>query len=108
MSENKLFSINVVRQLSGSFCTQKVVTPIFGHYQAVAAARQLQKSCHTIVSQVSGRYQGDTGLIVRIQENLIVLFSDVTMHELKVLPRDLQRCSDIAPGVDFKHTRSGC
>lgn len=52
------------------------------------------------VKVLAGRYEGDTGLIVRIQENLIVLFSDVTMHELKVLPRDLQLCSDIATGVD--------
>ena len=46
------------------------------------------------------RYEGDTGLIVRVQENMIVLFSDLTMHELKVLPRDLQLCSDMATGVD--------
>merc|ERR1712223_1909260 len=52
------------------------------------------------VKVLAGRYEGGTGLIVRIQENLIVLFSDVTMHELKVLPRDLQLCSDIATGVD--------
>ena len=31
---------------------------------------------------------------------MIVLFSDLTMHELKVLPRDLQLCSDMATGVD--------
>ena len=46
------------------------------------------------------RYEGDTGLIVRVQENMIVLFSDLTMHELKVLPRDLQLCTDMATGVD--------
>ncbi len=46
------------------------------------------------------RFEGDTGLIVRVQENLIVLFSDLTMHELKVLPRDLQLCTDMATGVD--------
>jgi transcription elongation factor SPT5 len=46
------------------------------------------------------RYEGDTGLIVRVQDNLIVLFSDLTMHELKVLPRDLQLCTDMATGVD--------
>ena len=39
-------------------------------------------------------------MIVRVQENMIVLFSDLTMHELKVLPRDLQLCSDMATGVD--------
>ena len=30
----------------------------------------------------------------------MVLFSDLTMHELKVLPRDLQLCTDMATGVD--------
>lgn len=49
---------------------------------------------------ISGRYQGDTGLVVCVEENLIVLFSDLTMHELKVLPNDIQLCSDMATGVD--------
>ena len=49
---------------------------------------------------IGGRYEGDTGLIVRVEENLIVLFSDLTMHELKTLPRDLQLCTDRATGVD--------
>lgn len=52
------------------------------------------------VRVVGGRYEGDTGLIVRVEQNRIVLFSDVTMHELEVLPRDLQLCSDMASGVD--------
>lgn len=30
----------------------------------------------------------------------MVLFSDLSMHELEVLPRDLQLCSDMATGVD--------
>ena len=46
------------------------------------------------------RFEGDTGLIVRVQENLVVLLSDLTMHELKVLPKDLQLCTDMATGVD--------
>lgn len=52
------------------------------------------------VRVIGGRFEGDTGLIVRVQENMIVLFSDLTMHELKVLPRDLQLCTDMATGVD--------
>ncbi|KAA0192293.1 hypothetical protein HAZT_HAZT006833 [Hyalella azteca] len=52
------------------------------------------------VKVIAGRYEGDTGLIVRVEENLIVLFSDLTMHELQVLPRDLQLCADVATGVD--------
>lgn len=49
---------------------------------------------------ISGRYEGDTGLIIRAEENRVVLFSDLTMHELEILPRDLQLCSDMATGVD--------
>ncbi|KAE9538527.1 hypothetical protein AGLY_005626 [Aphis glycines] len=52
------------------------------------------------VRVVGGRFEGDTGLIVRVEQNRIVLFSDVTMHELEVLPRDLQLCTDTATGVD--------
>ena len=39
------------------------------------------------VRVIGGRYEGDTGLIVRVEENMIVLFSDLTMHELKTLPK---------------------
>ena len=49
---------------------------------------------------IGGRYEGDTGLIVRVEDNLIVLFSDLTMHELKTMPKDLQLCTDMATGVD--------
>lgn len=52
------------------------------------------------VRVIGGRYENDTGLIVRVEDNMVVLFSDLTMHELKVLPRDLQLCSDMATGVD--------
>lgn len=49
---------------------------------------------------LAGRYEGDTGLIVRVEAHRAVLVSDLTMHELEVLPRDLQLCSDMATGVD--------
>ncbi|MGH0148415.1 UNVERIFIED_CONTAM: hypothetical protein FKN15_014145 [Acipenser sinensis] len=52
------------------------------------------------VKVIAGRYEGDTGLIVRVEENFVILFSDLTMHELKVLPRDLQLCTETASGVD--------
>lgn len=52
------------------------------------------------VKVLKGRYEGDTGLIIRVEENRVVLFSDLTMHELEVLPRDLQLCTDMATGVD--------
>lgn len=34
------------------------------------------------VKVIRGRYEGDTGLIVRVEEKMIVLFSDLTMHEV--------------------------
>nr|CAB3266712.1 transcription elongation factor SPT5 [Phallusia mammillata] len=52
------------------------------------------------VKVIAGRYEGDTGLIVRVEPKMVVLFSDLTMHELKVLPRDLQLCADVSSGVD--------
>ncbi|KAL7286586.1 hypothetical protein TKK_0019213 [Trichogramma kaykai] len=52
------------------------------------------------VKVLSGKYEGDTGLIVRIEGNRAVLFSDLSMHELEVLTSNLQLCPDIATGVD--------
>lgn len=52
------------------------------------------------VKVLAGRYEGDTGLVVRVEPTRAVLVSDLTMHELEVLPRDLQLCSDMATGVD--------
>ncbi|CAK8694828.1 transcription elongation factor SPT5-like isoform X2 [Clavelina lepadiformis] len=52
------------------------------------------------VKVISGRYEGDTGLIVQVDDNLVVLFSDVAKQELKLLPRDLQLCADVSSGVD--------
>jgi len=34
------------------------------------------------VKVIAGRHEGETGLIVRIETNLAVLFSDLTMHEV--------------------------
>lgn len=52
------------------------------------------------VKIIRGRYEGDTGLVVRVLENQVVVFSDFTMHEIKVLPKDLQLSPDMATGVD--------
>ncbi|XP_015766127.1 PREDICTED: transcription elongation factor SPT5-like [Acropora digitifera] len=52
------------------------------------------------VKVIGGRYEGDTGLIVRVEDNMVVLFADLTMHELKVLPKDLQLCTERSSGVD--------
>ena len=49
---------------------------------------------------MTGKYEGDTGLIIRIEENRIVLFSDLSMHEVEVLSDNLQLSPDMATGVD--------
>lgn len=36
------------------------------------------------VKVIAGRYEGDTGLIVRVEENFVILFSDLTMHEVRL------------------------
>lgn len=34
------------------------------------------------VRVIGGRYEGDTGLIVRVEENLVIMLSDLTMGEV--------------------------
>jgi len=52
------------------------------------------------VKVITGRYEDETGLVVRVEENVVVVFSDTTMHELKVRPEDLQACTEKSSGVD--------
>lgn len=52
------------------------------------------------VKVIDGKFEGDTGLIVRVDEKQVVMFSDLTMHEVQLLPKDLQLCTDMATGVD--------
>ncbi|CAG9857576.1 unnamed protein product [Phyllotreta striolata] len=68
----------------------------------VFQANELKKFFKTgdHVKVLSGRYEGDTGLVVRVENNRVVLISDLTMHEMEILPKDLQLCTDMASGVD--------
>ncbi|XP_072045475.1 transcription elongation factor SPT5-like [Amphiura filiformis] len=52
------------------------------------------------IKVIAGRYEGDTGLVVRVEDNMAIVFSDLTMHEMKVLPKDLQLCREMSSGVD--------
>ncbi|GMT24471.1 hypothetical protein PFISCL1PPCAC_15768 [Pristionchus fissidentatus] len=52
------------------------------------------------VKILAGRYEGDTGLVVRVENNLVVVLSDLAMAEMKVRPRDCQLCADVTTGVD--------
>ena len=35
------------------------------------------------VKVLKGQHEGDTGLVLRVEENLIIFFSDLTMHEVR-------------------------
>lgn len=65
-------------------------------------ASELKKSFKTgdHVKVLNGRFEGDTGMILRVESELAILLSDVTYHELKVRTKDLQLCADTATGVD--------
>lgn len=65
-------------------------------------AQELSKCFHEgdHVKVIDGRYEGDTGTIVRTDEKNAILLSDLSMDEIKVLICDLQLCPDRATGVD--------
>eukprot|EP01133_Synstelium_polycarpum_P016133 gene16133-19196_t len=50
------------------------------------------------VKVITGRYESETGLIVRVEDITAVLLSDLSMSEIKVRPQDLQECTEIATG----------
>ena len=52
------------------------------------------------VKVIAGQYRGDTGLIVRVTENHVVIFGDQSMRDLEVLPRQLQLCSAVATDIE--------
>uniref|UniRef100_A0A914Y3Q5 Transcription elongation factor SPT5 n=1 Tax=Panagrolaimus superbus TaxID=310955 RepID=A0A914Y3Q5_9BILA len=53
-----------------------------------------------VTVNIHGHYKGDTGMIVRVEENLVILISDINNEEIKVLPRDLKLSPHVATGVD--------
>lgn len=67
-------------------------------FQAHELKKYFKEGDH--VKIIAGQYEGDTGLIVRVDEKEIAMLSDLTMHEVKILPKDCQICSDTATGVD--------
>ncbi|KAI0986284.1 hypothetical protein GJ496_008007, partial [Pomphorhynchus laevis] len=54
------------------------------------------------VKVISGQHEGETGIVIRAQSNdqIAIVLSDLTMQEMKVLYRHIQRCADVATGVD--------
>ena len=52
------------------------------------------------VKVVGGQYLGESGLVVRVEENVAIIFSDISRDEMKVRPRDLQLCTETSSGID--------
>ena len=52
------------------------------------------------VKVINGKYEGETGLVVRVDDNVAVLVADTTYSEMKVRPRDMQLCTEMNSGVD--------
>ena len=52
------------------------------------------------VKVIGGRNEGETGLIVRVDENLAAIMSDITMEEIVVSQKFLQLCQVTATGID--------
>ncbi len=52
------------------------------------------------VKIIGGRNEGETGLIVRVEDNVAIILSDLTMEEITVFQRFLQLCQATATGVD--------
>ena len=71
-------------------------------------ARELRKffKMGDHVKVIAGRYEGDTGLIVRYMLVYMHVYTCVDIHintfliQLKVRPHDLQLCSETSTGVD--------
>lgn len=48
----------------------------------------------------SGQHEGQTGMIVSLEEPICVLMTDSTREQLQVFTRDLAESSNVASGVD--------
>ena len=61
-------------------------------------AMLLQPGDHVKVN--SGQHEGQTGMVVRIEDPVCILVSDSTHEELQVFARDLTESSESATGLD--------
>ena len=52
------------------------------------------------VKVIGGRNEGETGLIIKVEDNTAVILSDLTMEEISVFQRFLQLCQATATGID--------
>lgn len=62
------------------------------------AAKAFKSSDHVKVTD--GHFTGETGLVVKIDGDVIHVVSDLTLKEIKVKASDLQLASDVSSGMD--------
>ena len=55
----------------------------------------------------SGQHEGQTGMVVRVEDPICVLVSDSTHEELQVFARDLTESSEAATGLD-RYVSAAC
>eukprot|EP00698_Gefionella_okellyi_P004884 TRINITY_DN14515_c0_g1_i1.p1 TRINITY_DN14515_c0_g1~~TRINITY_DN14515_c0_g1_i1.p1 ORF type:complete len:1077 (+),score=274.28 TRINITY_DN14515_c0_g1_i1:233-3232(+) len=65
-------------------------------------AHELKKSFQNgdHVKVINGRYEGETGLVMAVEEDVLHLFADLTMKEIKVFAKDVQAATEVASGLD--------
>ncbi|PAV77609.1 hypothetical protein WR25_20374 [Diploscapter pachys] len=52
------------------------------------------------VKVLAGEHVGNTGLIVRVESNVVIILSDLSLSEMKVRPRDVRLCAETMTGID--------
>ncbi|ORY05248.1 transcription elongation factor Spt5 [Basidiobolus meristosporus CBS 931.73] len=64
-------------------------------------ARQLRKrfAQGEHVKVINGRFSGETGLIIKVEDNVVTMLSDVSMTQVTVFSKDLREAAEVASGV---------
>jgi transcription elongation factor SPT5 len=65
------------------------------------SARQLSKyfNLGDHVKVIQGNFESETGFIIKLQDNVAVILSDINQKEMQVLTSDIQLCVDSSSGL---------
>ncbi|ORE14174.1 transcription elongation factor Spt5 [Rhizopus microsporus] len=63
-------------------------------------AKQLRKKFKEgdHVKVINGRYKDESGMVVRVEDNIVTLLSDATLKEVKVFAKDLREAAEVMFG----------
>jgi transcription elongation factor SPT5 len=63
-------------------------------------AKQLRKKFKEgdHVKVINGRYRDESGMVVKVEENIVTLLSDATLKEVRVFSKDLREAADVMFG----------